>query len=218
MSSENPTGADNQQETANIPLVPMWIVGFVDGEGCFCVSIHRNPHVRQTRGWQLHPVFQVYQHERHRAVLEELRVYFGCGTIRAKGPKSSVLTYAVDSLRDLEATILPFFEQHPLRVKRFDFDAFAAIVRAMRQKEHLTSDGFERLVRRAYGMNAVGKQRTRSLEAVLTGSSETARQASPAMAAKRQSDLHGDMQSQAEMSWPPVPAAEPDESGSNKYA
>jgi hypothetical protein len=205
MSSDNPTGADNQQETASITLdarrllEPSWIVGFVDGEGCFCVSIHRNPHVRQTRGWQLHPVFQVYQHERHRAVLDELRTFFGCGSIRAKGPNSSVLTFAVDSLRDLEAHVLPFFERNPLHVKGADFAAFAVIVRAMRKKEHLTSDGFERLVRLAYGMNAIGKPRARPLHVVLMGSSETARRAPPAMAVKVQSDPHGDMGSQAEM-------------------
>ena len=200
MSSENPTGADNQQETSTTTLEPQWIVGFVDGEGCFCVSIHRNPYVRQTRGWQVHPVFQVYQHERHRAVLEELRAFFGCGSIRAKGPNSRVSTYAVDGLRDLEEKVLPFFERHPLRVKGSDFDAFAVIVKAMRRKEHLTSDGFEGLVRLAYGMNAVGKQRSRSLETVLVGSSETARQALPERVVKIQSDPHGDMRSQAEMS------------------
>ena len=43
---------------------------------------------------------------------------FGCGRVRPKGPKSSVLTYAVESLRDLEAAIVPFFEKHPLVVKR----------------------------------------------------------------------------------------------------
>ena len=199
MSSDNPTGADNQQETASITLDAMWIVGFVDGEGCFCVSIHRNPHVRQTRGWQRHPVFQVYQHARYRVVLEELRTFFGCGSIRAKGPNSRVSTYAVDSLRDLELSIVPFFKRHPLPVKRSDFDVFALIVGARRRKEHLTTEGFERLVRLAYGMNAVGKQRSRSLETVLMGSSETARQAPPGRAAKRQSDPYGDMRSQAEM-------------------
>ncbi len=199
MSSENPTGADNQQETASRRLEPQWVVGFVDGEGCFCVSIHRNPYVRQTRGWQLHPVFQVYQHERHRTVLEELRTFFGCGSIRPKGPNSSVSTYSVDGLRDLDERIVPFFTRYPLRVKASDFAAFAQIVRAMRAKEHLIGEGFERLVRLAYGMNAVGKQRSRSLETVLMGSSETARQAPPGLAAKIQSDPHGDMRSQAEM-------------------
>src|SRR3954452_18694520 len=68
MRSENPTGADNQQETARstLELDPNWVVGFVDGEGCFSVSVHRNLNARRTGGWQLHPVFHVYQHEDHR--------------------------------------------------------------------------------------------------------------------------------------------------------
>jgi hypothetical protein len=40
-------------------------------------------------------------------------------------------------------------------------------------------DGVERVARLAYSRNAVGEQRSRSLEAVLMGSSETARQAPP---------------------------------------
>ena len=118
MGSDNPTGADNQQETSTrrLELDPLWVAGFVDGEGCFCVSVHRNPvNARRTGGWQLHPVFQVYQHQRHRAVLEELITFFGCGRLRPKGPRSSVITYAVDSMRSLEGSILPFFERHPSR-------------------------------------------------------------------------------------------------------
>ncbi len=200
MSSENVSSGDDQQETASprLELDPHWVVGFVDGEGCFSVSIHRNPYVRKTRGWQVHPVFQVYQHVSHRAVLEELIQFFSCGRIRPKGPGSSVATYAVDSLRNLDAWIIPFFETYPLVVKEADFRVFAEIVRSMRRKEHLEPSGFERLVRLAYGMNAQGKQRSRSLDEVLAGSSETARQAHRQLFAvdgKIQSDLHGDMQS-----------------------
>ena len=46
----------------------------------------------------------------------------------------------------------------------------------MREKQHLTEVGFERLLRMAYEMNLAGKQRSRSIEEIL-GSSETARQA-----------------------------------------
>jgi LAGLIDADG endonuclease len=180
MSSENPSGADNQQETASschIVLDPNWMVGFVDGEGCFSVSVHRSSMMHRHGGWQLQPVFQIYQHSDHRDVLEAMVPFFGCGRIRPKGPKSSVLTFAVDSLRNLEAVILPFFEEYPLVVKQKDFEAFAAIVRSMRMKEHLIRPGFERLVRLAYDMNANGKQRSRSIEQVLAGSSETIREA-----------------------------------------
>src|SRR5215470_363230 len=179
MSSENPSSADNQQETSLslLELDPLWVSGFVDGEGCFSVSIHRNPNARSTGGWQLHPVFHVYQHESHRDVLEALIPLFACGRLRPKGPNSSVWTFAVDGLRNLETHVVPFFEQYPLVVKASDFRRFATIVTAMRRKEHLDTAGFERLVRLAYAMNANGKQRSRSIDQILTGSSETARQA-----------------------------------------
>jgi LAGLIDADG endonuclease len=208
MGSENPSGADNQQETAvpSLVLDPSWIVGFVDGEGCFSVSVHRSSMMDRYGGWQLQPVFQIYQHQDYREVLEAMVPIFGCGRVRSKGPKSSVLTYAVESIRNLETAIVPFFEKHPLVVKGADFRAFAAIVRSMRRKEHLTESGFEHLVRLAYGMNANGKQRSRSMEQILAGSSETARGALHLhrfslptgigqAKTKIQSDPHGDMRS-----------------------
>ena len=202
MGSDNPTGADNQQETENArELDALWIVGFVDGEGCFSVAIHENdgaPH-----GWQLTPVFQVYQHQSHRAVLESLRRHFGCGWIRPKGGASSVLTYGVQARRDLLASVIPFFEQHRLIVKADAFQAFATIVRSLAAKVHLRREGFESIVRLAYGMNALGKQRSRPIERVL-GIPRDCTPGTPATAGvMRQSDPCGDTWSQAEMSWPP---------------
>ena len=180
MESENPFGADNQQETKDTTqqLDPGWIVGFVDGEGCFSVSIHRNTrYARRTGGWQLTPAFQVYQHEKERRLLERFRNHFGCGRLYHKGPNSSVMTYSVTKLSDLEDRIIPFFDQHRLLVKDADFQRFAEITRSMRRKEHLFPDGFDRIVRLAYTMNLHGKQRARPIEDILQGSSETIRQA-----------------------------------------
>jgi len=44
--SDNPIGAGNQQES----LSPEWVVGFVDGEGCFFVDVNRQPTMKV--GWQ----------------------------------------------------------------------------------------------------------------------------------------------------------------------
>ena len=44
-------------------------------------------------------------------------------------------------------------------------------------KEHYEVTGFNRLVRLAYSMNEYGKQRSRRMDEVIVGSSETARQA-----------------------------------------
>lgn len=208
MESDNPSGADDQQETTtdfNIVLDPNWVVGFVDGEGCFCVSVHRSTAMKRHGGWQLQPTFQVYQHQDHVDVLRAMRGFFGYGSIRSKGPNSSVACFAVESLWHLEAAVVPFFEAHPLHVKQRDFLGFAEIVRSMRLKEHLSPVGFERLVRLAFGINANGKQRARTIEEILGGSSETGRGASrrrQAVAMKVQSDPHGDMGSWAEMTQP----------------
>ena len=176
VSSENPFGGDNQQETRSVGLAPDWIVGFVDGEGCFSVTIHRNDRARLTNGWHIQPTFQVSQHVDHVDVLHDLQSFFGCGRVRLKGKGSSVAVYVVHSTIALEEHILPFFEQRELQVKRDDFDAFARIVRAVRLRSHHRGDVFEEVVRLAYGMNQRGKQRKRPLEEIL-GSSETARQA-----------------------------------------
>ena len=54
MCSENPTGADNQQERLDA-----YLAGFVDGEGTFHVAVCRN--ASTTLGWQLVPEFHVSQ-------------------------------------------------------------------------------------------------------------------------------------------------------------
>ena len=179
MFSENPSGAENQQETArpSVLLDPSWVAGFVDGEGCFSVSVHKQPFMHRHRGWQIQAAFYVYQHRDHGDVLDALRSFFECGTVRPKGPNSAVLTYSVTRLQDLRDVIVPFFETTRLRVKDQDSRIFSVVVEAMSRREHLTDEGFSRVVRLAYGMNANGKQRTRTLEEVLAGSSETTRQA-----------------------------------------
>jgi len=112
-------------------------------------------------------------------VLEALHDTFGCGYVRTKGAGSDVLSFQIQARSQLIESVLPFFERYPLLLKRRDFEAFATIVRSLAAKEHLEYVGFERLVRLAYGMNMLGKQRKRSIEEILGGSSETIRQAPP---------------------------------------
>ncbi len=175
MSSENPIGADNQQETKLRALDPLWVVGFVDGEGCFSVSIHRNELARPTGGWQVQPTVQVSQHRDHRNILEGLVLFFDYGKVRSKGSRSHVDVYVVHSTIQILERIVPFLEVNELRVKCGDFESFAFIVRAIRTGSHHRPDGFEEVVRRAYSMNARGKQRKGPIESIL-GSSETVRE------------------------------------------
>jgi hypothetical protein len=43
MAGDKPQGAGNQQER---PGIEGWVVGFVDGEGCFSCPIHRSPSMK----------------------------------------------------------------------------------------------------------------------------------------------------------------------------
>ena len=176
MSSDNPVGADDQQETRLPGLDPWWVVGFVDGEGCFSVSIHRNELARPTNGWHIQPTFQVSQHQDHRNTLEDFARFFGCGSVRGKGKRSSVDVYVVHSTIQLLERVIPFFEEYQLRVKREDFEAFAFIVKTIRARDHHRPDIFRAVVHTAYSMNGAGKHRKRPIEEIL-GSSETVREA-----------------------------------------
>jgi hypothetical protein len=153
MVGENPTSADDQQER---PGYEQWIVGFVDGEGCFSVPIFRNKTCRI--GWQAQPAFAVVQGERSVHVLHELKSFFGCGGVsinrRRDNHKEHLYRYGVRAPRDLLGCIIPFFESHPLRTaKAEDFRKWASIVRFMDQGRHRSVDGMVRIATIVQTMN-----------------------------------------------------------------
>lgn len=139
-----------------------FLSGFVDGEGSFSVAIIRHP--MQKFGWMINPCFQVYQHEKHRYILELCKYIFGTGSIYRKSGTHPVLNFSIDSRRSITERVIPFFERYPLIVKEESFNKFKQIVRAMENKEHLTLDGFKRLVDIAYSMNQQGKGRKHTKE------------------------------------------------------
>ena len=57
-----------------------YISGYVDGEGCFTVSIA--PRATLLVGWEVRPGFSVSQNGDRAEVLHAIKAYFGCGSIR----------------------------------------------------------------------------------------------------------------------------------------
>ena len=144
-TSENPSGADNQQER----LSAEWVVGFVDGEGCFFVGVNRQPSM--TIGWQVLPEFRVVQHERDVAILKRLHEFFGFGQITTNhGDRKELRVRGIQQL----AEIVKFFRKHPLRtVKRSSFECFAEVIEMMQRGDHLTKEGLEQVRKLASRMN-----------------------------------------------------------------
>jgi hypothetical protein len=146
VKSDKPAGADNQQER----LSAEWVVGFVDGEGCFFVGINRQPTMRV--GWQVLPEFRVVQHERDVAILERLQKFFGRGQITVNHGDRKELR--IRGLRELAERVVTFFRQHPLRtMKQANFENFAQVIDMMSHGEHLTADGLTKIRHLASRMN-----------------------------------------------------------------
>src|SRR6478752_3555055 len=57
-----------------------YISGYVDGEGCFTVSIA--PRAKLLVGWEVRPSLSVSQNGDRAEVLHAIQAYFGCGSIR----------------------------------------------------------------------------------------------------------------------------------------
>ena len=196
------SGADNQQERLD-----GYIAGYVDGEGCFAVSINRNPTCRS--GYQLVPEFHVSQNGERVQVLRLIQARLGgCGYIKPNGRKDRALVLVIRKREDLLQHVIPFFERSPLlSSKQKEFESFARIVRAMALGRHRTESGFQELLAEALSMNGGGRHRRVQWQELIGSqpeSSETARRMEACAPPKIQSELHGDMQSQAEMSWPPA--------------
>src|SRR5579872_4931248 len=171
MGSENPSGAGNQQER---PGIEQWVVGFVDGEGCFSISVVRNAGC--ALGWQVQHEFSVTQAATSRPALELLVGVFGCGYLientRNDNHRELLLRFSVKRRSDLLRRVVPFFEENPLiTAKRLDFERFAGVLRFMEDGGHRTEEGLSSIARLTEQMNR--RQRSRYLE-----SSEAIRQPS----------------------------------------
>jgi LAGLIDADG endonuclease len=170
-------------------FLSVYISGYVDGEGCFTVSI--SPRAKLAAGWEVRPSLSVSQNGDRAEVLHAIQAYFGCGSIRPDR-SDRTLKWETRRLEDLLGRVIPHFEWYPLLSgKKSDFEHFAAVCRLMAARAHRRSDGLIRIVELARAMNPSGRRRY-DAEAIL----ERLRQGEGIVCASgnggitRSSDLH----------------------------
>ena len=136
--------------------LPSYISGYVDGEGCFTVSISPRPTLRV--GWEVRPSLSVSQNGDRSEVLLTIQRHFGCGTLRPDR-SDRTLKWEVRSLSLLTAVVVPHFRRYPLQSgKRRDFELFAEICERMTRRQHRSAAGLKEIVRLAGEMNPSGKR------------------------------------------------------------
>jgi hypothetical protein len=153
-------GADNQQER----LIQLgWVIGFVDGEGCFSIGFIRQPNRIGRKGYrtgyQVSHEFAVTQGAKSIACLHELREFFGVGSVYANtrydNHKEHLYRYVVRRRRELLEVVIPFFRQHPLHTsKQNDFEKFAGCIELIETGHHLTRSGLIEIVEIVQTMNS----------------------------------------------------------------
>jgi hypothetical protein len=128
---------------------PQWIAGFASGEGCLMVRTRDSS--TSSTGYKVELIFQITQHIRDDALIISLINYFGCGNFRERGLAGDYLVY---KLSDITKIIIPFFDQYPiLGVKSLEYNDFKLVSNMMKNKEHLTKKGMNKIIKIRSNMN-----------------------------------------------------------------
>lgn len=130
---------------------PHWIAGFADGDGCFRIKTRKSAAYKL--GVSVNLGFILTQDIRDGVFMRSLEKYFKCGgySIATDGMSCE---YHVYRLSDIINTIIPFFEKYPLQgAKRFDFADFTKAAKILQDKDHLTEDGYKKILELKNGMN-----------------------------------------------------------------
>lgn len=155
--SANPQSRSDAGPWCSREFLSAYISGYVDGEGCFTVSI--SPRAKLLVGWEVRPSLSVSQNGDRAEVLHALQAYFGCGSIRPDR-SDRTLKWETRRLEDLLERVIPHFERYPLLSgKRLDFERFADVCRLVAAGAHRGRAGLVEIVELARRMNPSGKRR-----------------------------------------------------------
>lgn len=132
----------------NSKLNPNYVVGLVDGEGCFSVTFNRH---KDNRLLEVRLIFEIELREDDLEILQRTKEIFGCGNIyHLKYERYQKwrphYKYKVSSLKDITTKIIPFFTKYPLQAKKkYSFALFSKVAELMLQKRHLTTNGINEI-------------------------------------------------------------------------
>ena len=131
-----------------------WLVGFVEGEGCFYIDISETS---GKVGARVQLKFKITQHSRDALLMESLVKYLDCGKIYKKS-SVDVIDYEVKKLSDLTEKVIPLFKKYPLQgSKKLNFDNFCTVAYLVESGAHLTKSGLEEIRKIKSGMNTQRK-------------------------------------------------------------
>lgn len=188
--SNNPRGADNQQERSPTgssvtfdpkkvpPHIGYYLAGFADGEGSFNISFRKRKDYRKP--WKVSLCFNVSQ--RDKVMLALFKRHLKCGTLRSR--KDGVWYFEVNNFNAIVENVIPFFERFGFlsAKKKRDFSKFRKLARLIGEDAHLNETGIKKIleIRKQMNDGGCGRRKYSDSEILktlrLAKSSETTRQ------------------------------------------
>lgn len=132
----------------NSKLNPYYLVGLVDGEGCFSVTFNKH---KANRLLEVRLIFEIELRADDKEILERVKETLNCGNIYYLDYKKYSkwqphYKYKVSNIKDISEKIIPFFKKYPLQAKKkLSFDLFRKVAEMMLKKQHLTIEGIKQI-------------------------------------------------------------------------
>jgi len=121
---------------------PWFITGFSDAEASFIVSIYKTDNLKLK--WRVTPNFSIHIHIKDIELLKSIRDTFGVGKVRQNSISTAV--FRVDNLQDLQVIVNHFDKYSLIGAKVSDFILFKKCYDLIKQKQHLTQEGLEKIL------------------------------------------------------------------------
>ena len=122
-------------------LDPFYVTGFADAEGCFTLDVSD----KRSKNWGVAVRFEIKVHIVDLPILEKIQAFFNVGSIVVR--KNNMVLYRVSKLNDIIDVIIPHFVNFPLRSgKLIDFNLWKACAMLVKNKEHLTEEGIQKII------------------------------------------------------------------------
>lgn len=141
---------------------PMWVAGFVSGDGSFFLKYTKHENTYYTG-----LIFAITLHLKDKDLLlglfSYLDSYFQGVTYNKYVNRGNVgiyyrentVTIKISNMSDIRNIVIPFFELHPiLGVKSIDFADFKRVYQIILSKNHLTPEGLTEIENIRNNMNA----------------------------------------------------------------
>jgi hypothetical protein len=143
---------------------PLWLSGFVSGDGSFNLKI--SSLASTSIGVRIQLRFGIGLHLREVDVIRGIASYFnfsppiefqasdGSTSIKYMSITSKSVVLSITNFSYIVDYIIPFFKKYPVQgQKALDFEDFTTVAEIMKKKEHLTTEGMASILRIKEGMN-----------------------------------------------------------------